>query len=206
MGRERRRRKRKTSVLTARCGDVATTQAKGHDDGHPDGLECPLGRGQWSTCSSTPSRLIGSALCGCRMGRSRKLSPCDAISFQGGRLVWLLIDPLGLSMMERIDLITGPCRSLHLPHPSSRSNLATATYLHRHPLLVLMLSGPSPVQRSAVPAPRYSPPCSQRIFWSHQPGPSSPSHSWNVLLLGLHISLFPRCVFIDSPRLSSAFL
>jgi len=99
MARERRRRKRKTSVLTVRYGDVATTQAKSHDNGHPDdGPECPLGprgRGQWSTCSLTPSRPIGSALRGCRMDRSQKLSPYDVISFQGDRLVWLLIDPLG---------------------------------------------------------------------------------------------------------------
>src|SRR6266403_2090862 len=94
--RERRRRTRKTSVLTAQHGAVmvgslvtsrhgvtVATHAKSRDDGHgPDGPESPLGgRGQWSTCSLTPSHLIGSALHGCRMGRSRKLSPCDAISF-----------------------------------------------------------------------------------------------------------------------------
>jgi hypothetical protein len=52
--------------------------------------------------------------------------------------------------------VSCPCRSLHLPHPSRLAsipfNLATGTYLHRYPLaLVLMLSGPSPGQRSAVP-------------------------------------------------------
>lgn len=163
---ERRRRTRKTNVLTAQYGDVAATQAKSRGDGHPDGLESPLiRRGQWSTCSSMPSRPMGSALCGCRMDRSRKLSPCDAISFQGDRLVWLSIDPLG-TVDDGADLITGPsgntfCRSLHLPHPNSPSNLATSTYLHQHRLsLVLMLSGPSPGQRSAVPAPMYSSPCS----------------------------------------------
>jgi hypothetical protein len=130
MVRERRRRKRKTNVLTAQYGDVARTQAKSRDDGHPDGPESPLGgRGQWSTCSSTPARLIGSVLCGCRMDRSQKLSPCDAISFQGDRLVWLLIDPLG-TVDDGADLITGTqlgsCRSLHLPHPSSPPTLQLA--------------------------------------------------------------------------------
>lgn len=101
-----------TSVLTARyeaatVGLLVTSwhgvsldiQTKNQDDGHPDD---PLGgRGRWSTCSSTPSHQIGSALHGCRMGRSRKQSPCGAISFQSDRLVWP-IDPLGLSMMEWI--------------------------------------------------------------------------------------------------------
>jgi hypothetical protein len=139
VARERRRRKRKTSALTDRYGDVATTQAKSHPLG---------GRGQWSTCSSTRSRLIGSALRGYRMGRSRKPSPCDGISFQGDRLVWLVIDPLGTRRWSGFDLITGPSLS-----PSSEfrirspSNLATATYLHPYPLpLVLMLGGPSPGQ------------------------------------------------------------
>lgn len=135
MAHEQRKRKRKISVLT-RYEDVV---AKSHDDGHPDGPESPLGgHGQWSTCSSTPSRLIGYALRGCRMGRLRKLSPCDAIGFQGYRFVWLLIDPLG-TVDDGADLITGPngtspCRFLLLPHPSQSprfkkfpSNLATST-------------------------------------------------------------------------------
>jgi hypothetical protein len=42
-------------------------------------------------------------------------------------------------------------------------------------------------------------------FLSHIPGTSSPSHSWNVLLFGLPVSLLPRCVFVDSPRLHLPF-
>ena len=163
----RRRRTQKTSVLADRHeavmvsllatswrGVTLASQTKYQNDDLPDGPESPLGgRGRWSACSSTPSHLIDSALRVCRMGRLRKLSPCGAISFLGDRLVWP-IDPLG-AVDDGADLITEP---LFLP-PTHRSQSLRidsfplqCTYLHQYLLtLVLMSSGPSPVQRSAVP-------------------------------------------------------
>jgi hypothetical protein len=130
--RGRRRRTRKTSVLTARHGAVMVSllatswhgvtlasQTKNPNDDHPDGPESPLGgRGRWSACSSTPFHLIGSALRGCRMDRLRKPSPCGAISFLSDRLV-RPIDPLG-AVDDGADLITGPSSFLtpSLPHRS----------------------------------------------------------------------------------------
>ena len=176
--RGRRRRTRKTNVLTARHGAVKVSllatswhgvtlgsQTKNQNNDHPDGPESPLGgRGRWSTCSSMPSHLIGSALRGSRMGRLRKPIPCGAISFWSDRLVWP-IDPLG-AVDDGADLITDPSSFLTHTVPPPSVSIAShrffpRTYLHQYPLsLVLMPSGPSPVQRSAVPAPRYSPPCS----------------------------------------------
>jgi hypothetical protein len=53
-----------------------------------------------------------------------------------------------------------------------------------------MLSGPSPGQRSAVPVLGTALRVLKEIF-VHPPDPSSPSHSWNVLLL-----VFPYHCFL----------
>jgi hypothetical protein len=85
-------------------------------------------------------------------------------------------------------------------------NLATGTYLHWYPLsLVLMLSGPSPGQRSAVPVLGTALRVLKEFFCRiHPTSLHQVTHgmfSYSAFLY--HCSLV---AFIDSPRLSSAFL